>query len=36
MAPARRRAQLHRFAALAAYRVEQMLDPIDAFALSCA
>ncbi len=36
MAPARRRAQLHRFAALAACRVEQMLDPIDAFALSCA
>jgi hypothetical protein len=35
-APARRRAQLHRFAALAACRVEQMLDPVDAFALSCA
>jgi hypothetical protein len=35
MAPARRRALLHRFALLAACRLENMLDPLDAFALSC-
>ena len=35
LAPARRRALLHRFAALAACRLENMLDPLDAFALSC-
>ncbi len=35
MAPARRRAQLHRFAALASCRLENVIDPMDAFALSC-
>jgi hypothetical protein len=35
LAPARRRALLHRFAALAACRLENMLDPLDAFVLSC-
>jgi hypothetical protein len=35
LAPARRRALLHRFALLAACRLENMLDPLDAFALSC-
>jgi hypothetical protein len=33
--PARRRALLHRFAVLAACRLENTLDPLDAFALSC-
>ncbi len=35
MAPARRRALTHRFAALAACRLEGMIDPVDRFALSC-
>jgi hypothetical protein len=35
LASARRRALLHRFAILAAFRLENMLDPMDAFALSC-
>ncbi len=35
LAPARRRALLHRFAWLSACRLENMLDPLDAFALSC-
>jgi len=35
LAPARRRALLHRFAMLAACRLEAALDPVDAFALSC-
>jgi hypothetical protein len=35
LAPARRRALLHRFAALAACRLENVLDPLDAFVLSC-
>ncbi len=35
LAPARRRALLHRFATLAACRLEAMIDPVDAFALSC-
>jgi hypothetical protein len=35
LAPARRRALLHRFAALAACRLENILDPLDAFVLSC-
>jgi len=35
LAPARRRALLHRFGLLAACRLENMLDPLDAFALSC-
>ena len=35
LAPARRRALLHRFATLAACRLENMADPVDAFALSC-
>ncbi len=35
LAPARRRALLHRFAMLAACRLEAAQDPIDAFALSC-
>jgi hypothetical protein len=33
--PARRRALTHRFATLAACRLEACLDPVDAFALSC-
>jgi hypothetical protein len=33
--PARRRALLHRFATLAACRLEAIVDPVDAFALSC-
>src|SRR5271156_260865 len=33
--PARRRSLLHRFATLAACRLENMIDPLDAFALSC-
>jgi hypothetical protein len=35
IAPARRRALLHRFASLAACRLENLVDPLDAFALSC-
>jgi hypothetical protein len=35
LAPARRRALLHRFATLAACRLEAATDPVDAFALSC-
>jgi len=35
LAPARRRAQLQRFAALAACRLENLRDPVDAFALAC-
>ena len=35
MSPARRRALLHRFACLAACRLEAAADPLDAFALSC-
>jgi len=35
LAPARRRVLLHRFATLAACRLEALIDPIDAFALSC-
>jgi len=35
LARARRRALLQRFALLAACRLENMLDPLDAFALSC-
>jgi hypothetical protein len=35
LAPARRRALLQRFASLAACRLENMVDPLDAFALSC-
>jgi hypothetical protein len=35
LAPARRRALIHRFAALAACRLENVLDPLDAFVLSC-
>jgi hypothetical protein len=35
LAPARRRALLHRFATLAACRLEAVIDPVDAFALSC-
>jgi len=35
LAPARRRALLQRFALLAACRLENMVDPLDAFALSC-
>jgi hypothetical protein len=35
MSPARRRALLHRFAALAACRLENLVDPVDAFALNC-
>ncbi len=35
LAPARRRALLHRFATLAACRLENLTDPVDAFALSC-
>ena len=34
MAPARRRALLQRFALLAACRLENLVDPLDAFALS--
>ncbi len=33
--PARRRALLQRFAALAACRLENLVDPLDRFALSC-
>lgn len=33
--PARRRALLQRFAMLAACRLENLADPVDAFALSC-
>lgn len=33
--PARRRALMHRFATLAACRLEMLRDPVDAFALSC-
>jgi hypothetical protein len=33
--PARRRALLHRFASLAACRLENLIDPMDAFSLSC-
>ncbi len=32
LAPARRRALLHRFALLAALRLERLIDPVDAFA----
>ncbi len=35
LAPARRRALLHRFATLAACRLESVIDPLDAFALNC-
>ncbi len=35
MAGARRRALMHRFATLAACRLENMVDPVDRFALSC-
>ena len=35
MAAARRRALTHRFATLAACRLEGMIDPLDRFALSC-
>ncbi len=35
LAPARRRALLHRFATLAACRLEAVIDPVDAFALNC-
>ncbi len=35
LAPARRRALTHRFAALAACRLEAAIDPLDRFALSC-
>ncbi len=35
LAPARRRALLHRFAMLAACRLENLVDPVDQFALSC-
>ncbi len=35
LAPGRRRALLLRFAALAACRLENLLDPLDRFALSC-
>ncbi len=35
MAAARRRALTHRFAALAACRLEAIIDPLDRFALSC-
>jgi hypothetical protein len=35
MSPARRRALLHRFATLAACRLENLVDPVDAFALNC-
>ena len=35
MAPARRRALTHRFATLAACRLEGLVDPVDRFALSC-
>ena len=35
LAPARRRALTHRFATLAACRLENTVDPLDRFALSC-
>jgi len=35
LAPARRRALLQRFATLAACRLENLLDPLDRFALCC-
>ena len=35
LAPARRRSLLQKFAALAACRLENMIDPLDVFALSC-
>lgn len=35
LAPARRRALLQRFASLAACRLENLLDPADAFELAC-
>ncbi len=35
LAPARRRALLQRFAALAACRLENVLDPMDEFVLAC-
>jgi len=35
LAPARRRALLQRFATLAACRLENLVDPLDLFALSC-
>lgn len=35
MAPARRRALMMRFASLAACRLENLRDPVDAFALAC-
>jgi hypothetical protein len=35
MSPARRRALMHRFASLAACRLENLVDPQDRFALSC-
>jgi len=35
LVPARRRALLHRFASLAACRLEHLTDPLDAFAQAC-
>jgi hypothetical protein len=35
LAPARRRALMQRFAMLAACRLENVIDPLDTFALSC-
>jgi hypothetical protein len=35
LAPARRRALMHRFAMLAACRLEGLRDPMDAFAINC-
>jgi hypothetical protein len=35
MAPARRRALIHRFASLAACRLEAVIDPVDRFARAC-
>lgn len=35
LAPARRKALMQRFAMLAACRLENLADPVDAFALSC-
>jgi hypothetical protein len=35
LAPARRRALMQRFATLAACRLENLIDPLDQFALAC-
>lgn len=35
LSPARRRALTHRFATLAACRLESVIDPVDRFALNC-